>query len=176
MQPENETAPDLDTADDEEAARKLALVSRITGMSEDELLDALRQAFGEYDGDEPPVENDLPADGQFMTIAFMGHTELTGYVTEVTLGGEPGYHIDLPDRLWGGNPLAWEEYSGKALFSRRPVTEESVRKAWEARLRAAERRRQQEAEWARMQEQRALASGTDDDDDRGDDDQYRDAF
>lgn len=105
-----------------------------------------------------------PQDGQFLTIAFMGHVELTGYVTEITLGGEPGFHVDLPDRLWGGNPLAWEEYSAKVLFSRRPVTEESVRRAWESqRLRAAERARQ-EAEWRRMQEQRALTDGGDEDD------------
>lgn len=52
--------------------------------------------------------------GQWLHIAFMGHVELTGYVTEVALGGEPGYHIDLPDKIWGGSPLAWEEYSAKA--------------------------------------------------------------
>lgn len=98
-------------------------------------------------------------DGQFMTIAFMGHIEREGYVTEVTLGGEPGYRIDLPDKLWGGNPYAWEEYSAKVLFSRCPVPEESIRVRWETeRKRAAERARR-EAEWQRMQEQRALTSG-----------------
>ena len=110
----------------------------------------------------PPEHREQPGadgEGQFMTIAFMGHVELTGYVTEIVLGGEPGYHVDLPERLWGGNPLAWEEYSGKALFSRRPVTEEAVRRAWEAKLLAAERRRQQEAEWDRLQRQRVLTAG-----------------
>jgi len=126
-------------------------------------LTALAAPPGEIpaEGDTAAAEPGPPAgDGQFMTIAFMGHNELTGYVTEITLGGEPGYHVDLPERLWGGNPLAWEEYSGKALFSRRPVTEEGVRRAWEAKLAAAERRRQQEAEWQRMQEQRALTDGS----------------
>lgn len=44
--------------------------------------------------------------GQWLHIAFMGRVELTGYVTEITLGGELVFHVDLPDKLWGGNPLA----------------------------------------------------------------------
>lgn len=118
--------------------------------------------------------------GQFMHIAFMGHVELTGYVTEITIGGEPGYHIDLPDKLWGGNPLAWEEYSAKVLFGRRPMTEESVRLAWESERRRVEERRRQAAEWEQRQ-QRALTADADhdpdedldDDDDDLDDDDYR---
>jgi hypothetical protein len=98
-----------------------------------------------------------PSGGQFMFIAFAGHTELTGYVTEVTIGGKPAFHIDLPEKLWGGNPLAWEEYSADFLFSRHPVTQESVRAAWDAQLRrAAERARWQE-DW--QQERAALPAG-----------------
>jgi len=101
----------------------------------------------------PPFGAATEPDGQWMVIAFMGHNELTGYVTEITVGGQPGFHIDLPEKVWGGNPLAWEEYAGSALYSRRPVSAESVRAAWEAQRRRAELRRQQDAEW----EQRALA-------------------
>jgi len=129
-------------------------------------------------GDEAEAEpaSAVTGGGQFMFIAFMGRVELTGYVTEITLGGEPGFHIDLPGKLWGGNPLAWEEYSAKVLFSRRPLTEEYVRKAWEASLRAAEKRRQQEAEWRRMQEQRALTAGAGDHDPDEDPDDEDDPF
>ena len=110
-------------------------------------------------GRPPPGDGPALGDGQFMAIAFMGHIEREGYVTEITLGGEPGYHVDLPDKLWGGNPYAWEEYSAKVLFSRCPVPEETIRVRWETeRKRAAERARR-EAEWQRMQEQRALTSG-----------------
>ena len=124
----------------------------------------VRAAFRRLDGarfEEAAPEPASPAagDGQFMQIAFMGHIELTGYVTEITLGGQPGFRIDLPERLWGANPLAWEEYSAAALFSRRPVTEESVRRAWEAQLARAAERARQDAEWRRMQEQRALEAG-----------------
>jgi hypothetical protein len=95
-----------------------------------------------------------PVSGQWMEISFMGYAELTGLVTDVTIGGEPGYHIDLPDKVWGGNPLAWEEWSGKAFRSRRPVSTESVRKAWEAHKARAEEQRRQREEWE--QERRAL--------------------
>ena len=103
------------------------------------------------------------AGGQFMEIAFMGHVEREGYVTEVTIGGEPGYHIDLPDKLFDGNPYAWEEYSAKALFSRWPVREETLRVRWETARRRAGERAKREAEWRRMDEQRALTAGGDSD-------------
>lgn len=105
---------------------------------------------------------DLPPGGQFMRISFLGHDEVTGYVTDVTVGGEPGFHIDKPGKLWGGNPNAWEEWAGKALRMREPLTEQSVRAEWEARRAAEERRRQQQAEWERQQAQRALPAGEDD--------------
>jgi len=110
------------------------------------------------DGLEP---GPVPGDGQFMIIAFMGHTELTGYVTDITIGGEPGFRIDLPEKLWGGNELAWEEYSAKVLFSRRPVTQESVRAAWDETLRRAEERRAWQEEAAQYR-QAAITSGPDD--------------
>jgi len=100
-------------------------------------------------------------EGQWLSIAFMGHVALTGYVTEITLGGQPAFHVDLPDKLWGGNPMAWEEYAGSALHSRRPVSEESVRKAWEAQRERAARLAREEAEWQARQ-QRALSAGDDD--------------
>lgn len=84
------------------------------------------------------------ADGQWMTIAFMGHVELTGYVTEITLAGHAAFHIDLPEKIWGGNPMAWEEYAASALYSRRPISEESARKQYESRIQW----QQQRAEWA----------------------------
>jgi hypothetical protein len=86
--------------------------------------------------------------GQWMTIAFMGHVELTGYVTEITLGGQAAFHIDLPEKLWGGNPMAWQEYAATALYSRRPVSEESVRKSYEARLARQAAYERQQAELA----------------------------
>ncbi len=124
---------------------------------------------GEF-ADEPeldtgPLPGEEPASdsGAFFVIAFMGHTELTGYVTEVTLhGGVAAYHVDLPGKLWGGNPLEWQEYPASVLFSRRPVTEESVRKAWEAELERAERWKRQQEQWARA-EPRALSAGDEDD-------------
>lgn len=105
-------------------------------------------------------------DGQWMFITFMGRIEYTGYVTEITKNGQPAYRVDLPEKIWGGNPLAYVEHAASAWFSDRPVTEESVRKAWESELRRAEERRRREAEWARMQEQRAItAKGEDLDED-----------
>ena len=113
--------------------------------------------------------------GQFMGISFLGHDERVGYVTDITVGGEPGFHIDLPDKVFGGDPLAWEEWSAKALRVRKPVPEAAVRKAWKAeRKRAAERARQ-EAEWRRAQEQQAITSGSADDDDEDSDDGFGEA-
>ncbi len=113
--------------------------------------------------DEPESDAALPA-GQFKTIAFFGHIEHTGYVTEIVKHGQPAYHIDLPEKIWGGNPLAYREYAASAWFSEWPVTEESVRKAWEAeRARAGERRRQAAA-WEQQRECRELSAGTGDDD------------
>jgi len=113
----------------------------------------------------PSADRAVAGDGQFMTMTFTGFAEVTGYVTDITLGGEPAFHIDLPDKLWGGNPLAWEEWSAKALRSRHPVAEESVRRAWESESRAAEERARREAEWRRAQDQRALTAGEDSDPD-----------
>lgn len=106
-----------------------------------------------------PREEPGPDNGGWFVIAFMGHTELTGYVTEVTLhGGVAAYHVDLPGKLWGGNPLDWQEYPASVLFSKRPVTEESVRKAWEAERERAGRWKRQQEEWGRA-EPRALPAG-----------------
>lgn len=86
--------------------------------------------------------------GQFMTIAFFGHIEHTGYVTEITFhGGEPGYRIDLPEKLWAGNPMAYREYAASAMFSRWPVDEASVRIAWKAEQERARKWREREAAW-----------------------------
>jgi transcriptional regulator with XRE-family HTH domain len=114
-------------------------------------------------------------EGRFATIAFMGHNEYTGYVTEIVKNGQPAYHVDLPEKLWGGNPLNYVEYAATAWFSDRPVTEAYVRRQWESAVRAAAERARQEAEWRRAQEQRALTTGEfrasegigDDDDDEG---------
>jgi hypothetical protein len=74
-----------------------------------------------------------------------------------------------------GNPLAWVEHAASAWFSDRPVTEESVRKAWEAQLRRAAERARQEAEWRRAQEQRAIESAGEDGSDPDDNDGYGEA-
>lgn len=98
----------------------------------------------------------LPPGGQWMEMTFMGYDDPEGYVTEITVGGEAVFHIDKPEKVWGGNPLAWVEFSAKALRSRKPVTEESLRAKWDAQIRAAERQQQREAEWERQQQLRAL--------------------
>lgn len=135
-------------------------------------LDDARQEAAEAEDAAGAMPGPALGDGQFMIIAFMGHIEREGYVTEITLGGEPGYHIDLPDKLWGGNPYAWEEYSAKVLFSRCPVPEESIRVRWETERKRAEERARREAEWRRIQEQRALTASPGDgqDDEDGDED------
>lgn len=124
---------------------------------------------------EPGPASAAPGDGQFMHITFMGRIEYTGYVTQITKNGQPAYHIDLPEKIWGGNPLAWVEHAASAWFSDRPVTEESARKAWEAQVRRAEERVRQEAEWRRAQEQRVITSGSADDDDADSDDGFGEA-
>ncbi len=89
-------------------------------------------------------------EGEWYRIAFKGFVELTGFVTEVTVAGQPVFHVDLPEKIWGGNPMAWQEYAATGLHSRRPVTEESVRAAWESerarRTAIEERQRQYELE------------------------------
>ena len=106
--------------------------------------------------------------GQWMHIAFLGHVELTGYVTEITLGGQAAFRVDLPDKLWGGNPMAWEEYAASALYSRRPVTEESVRKSWERAQEWKRERAREEARWREEDAQHAIGAG---DGDQGDDEE-----
>jgi hypothetical protein len=101
--------------------------------------------------------------GQWLFIAFMGRIEYYGYVTEITRHGQPAYRIELPEKIWGGNPLAYVTHSASAWFSDRPVTEESVRKAWESKLKAAEERAKREAQWRLEDEQRALTAGGDGD-------------
>lgn len=116
-------------------------------------------------GDDAPGLVPVTGDGYFAVIAFMGHNEYTGYVTQVTKHGQPAYHIDLPEKLWGGNPLAWVEYAATAWFSERPVSEDSVRAAWEAQLqRAAAERARAETGWQRREDLRALEAGSDDGD------------
>lgn len=119
--------------------------------------------FNDSTEDEQAAE----PDGYWACIAFMGHNEYTGRVTEIVKHGQPAYRVDLPDLIWGGNPRSYVEYAASAWFSEWPVTEESVRRQWEARVRAAEKRRQQEAEWRRADEQRALTAGSDEDDGDG---------
>lgn len=109
-------------------------------------------------------------EGQWMHIGFFGRIELQGYVTEIVVGGQPVFHVDLPEKVFGGDRNAWEEYAANALHNRRPLTEETVRKAWEARLERARRMAEQEAEWARQQQARALEAAASDRDDEDDDD------
>jgi hypothetical protein len=117
---------------------------------------------------EPPAPE--PGGGQWQCIAFMGHLEYTGYVTEITKNGQPAYRIDLPEKVWGGNPLACITHSASSWFSDHPVTEESVRAAWVAQQERARQRARDEAEWARQQDRYALGAADDDTDEEGDDD------
>lgn len=113
---------------------------------------------------EPGTDTQLTdnkPEGGWYRISFMGHVELTGYVTDVTIGGQPAFHVDLPEKIWGGNPLAWQEYAGSALYSRRPVTEATVREAWEAA-------RASRAAWEEQQRQYELEASDQPDEDAGD--------
>lgn len=104
-------------------------------------------------------------DGEWRSIAFMGHIEYDGFVREVTRNGQPAYRVELPDYVWGGDPSAVRHHAASAWFGDQPVSEESVRKAWEARRELAEQRRLREEEWQRQQERRALEpAGTSSDD------------
>jgi transcriptional regulator with XRE-family HTH domain len=106
------------------------------------------------------AEGCVAAGGYFAEISFFGRIEHTGYVTEVVLhGGHAAYHIDLPEKLWGGNPLAWREYAASAFFEKNPLSEESVRKAWEAERERAQRWKRQREEWERQRSQPALEAG-----------------
>lgn len=124
-------------------------------------------------GAQGTAEGCVAAGGYFAEISFFGRIEHAGYVTEVTLhGGQAAYHIDLPEKLWGGNPLAWREYAASAFFEKNPVSEESVRVAWEAERERAQRWKRQQEEWERQRSQPALEAGDgyDDDDLDADDD------
>ena len=103
-----------------------------------------------------PAEPGAEPDGQWLCIAFMGHNEYTGYVTEIVKNGQPGYHVDLPGKIWGGSPLAYVEYAATAWFSDRPVTEASVRAAYEAQLARAAGHARIQAGWRRADELREL--------------------
>lgn len=128
-------------------------------------------AYPALDAAEPQAaDSNVAPGGYFAEIAFFGRIEHTGYVTEVVLhGGQAAYHIDLPEKLWGGNPLAWREYAASAFFEKNPVTEESVRAAWEAERERAERWKRQQEDWERQRSQPALPAGDDDLADEGDD-------
>ena len=106
----------------------------------------------------PPDDAD-GSGGYWACIAFMGHNEYAGYVTEIVKNGQPAYRVDLPEKLWGGNPLSYVEYAATAWFSDHPVTEESVRRQWEAKVRAAAERARQEAEWQQREQRLELAAG-----------------
>jgi hypothetical protein len=125
----------------------------------------------ETPGFPPDQETDGAEDGKppgrWACVSFIGRNEYTGYVTEFTKSGQPAYRVDLPELIYGGNPHSYVEYAASAWFSEWPVTEASVRRAWEAERRHAAERARQEAEWRRADEQRALTAGIDEDD--GDD-------
>ena len=126
----------------------LIRIAEACGVPASSLLPARHQEAGADHGE-----------GRWLRIAFMDHLEYAGYVTEVTKNGQPAYRIDLPEKVWGGNPLAYVTLAASAWFSDRPVTEESVRAAWEAQQDRARARAAHEAEWARQQETRALEAG-----------------
>lgn len=94
----------------------------------------------------PPVAEGIPPGGRWLDIAFAGHNQHCGYVTEIEINGRTVFRIDLPDRLWGGDDSAWVEYGADFLFSRAPVTAGEVYVSWAAERARRERWRQQEAE------------------------------
>ncbi|HLK77200.1 MAG TPA: helix-turn-helix transcriptional regulator [Streptosporangiaceae bacterium] len=108
-----------------------------------------------------------PEGGRWLELELLGHRQRTGYVTEVTVCGAAMLHIDLPAKLFGGEPDAWEEYAPSALYGLSPVREESVRRAWDGQQRAAEERARRDAEWQQRQDQRALTGGPAPDGDDG---------
>jgi hypothetical protein len=122
-----------------------------------EALAPLRAAL--QDGAKP----EQPA-GEWLCIAFLGHNEYTGYVTEIVKNGQPAYRVEMAEKLWGGDPLACVEYAATAWFSARPVTEAWVRKAYERQVQRAAELARQDAEWQQAREQRALTAGSDEDD------------
>jgi hypothetical protein len=135
------------------------------------LLEAFDEAHGIRD-EVPEPASTTPGDGRFAVIAFMGHNEYTGYVTEIVKHGQPAYRVDLPGKLWGGNPDAYVEYAASAWFSEMPRSEEAVRRAWESQVRAAAERKRREDEWDRLRQQRALeAGGSEDGEDLDDEDE-----
>lgn len=56
--------------------------------------------FNDSTEDEQPAV----ADGYWACIAFMGHNEYTGYVTEIVRNGQPAYRVEMAEKLWGGDP------------------------------------------------------------------------
>ncbi|HZR50161.1 MAG TPA: hypothetical protein VFB06_11635 [Streptosporangiaceae bacterium] len=162
MQPENETVPvrkdDLDML-------VAACTSYLPADTGPEVLAAFGRVAEAFDGahgigEEPEQASPpLPEGGRWLELELLGHRQRTGYVTEVTVAGAAMLHIDLPAKIFGGEPDAWEEYAPSALYGLSPIREESVRRAWEAQRRAAEERARREAEWRRMDEQRALTTG-----------------
>lgn len=131
---------------------------------------------------EPAAETPDPAfgDGEFKRISFMGRITHTGLVTEIIKHGQPAYHIDLPERLWGGNPDAWVEHSAAAWFSEEPISEQAVRVTWETGLRRRAMQAERERLWREQQQTHALEAGDGDpdevwdgEDDDDDDDEAR---
>lgn len=59
-----------------------------------------------------------PAGGYWACIAFMGHNEHTGYVREIVKNGQPAYQVDLPDKIWGGDPASSVKYAATAWVFR----------------------------------------------------------
>lgn len=130
-----------------------------------EFLERMAQLHdGSGGGGEPAPETPDPAfgDGEFKVISFMGRITHTGLVTEIIKHGQPAYHIDLPERLWGGNPHAWVEHSAAAWFSEEPISEEKVRSAWETEIRRRAMQAERERLWREQQATHALEAGNGD--------------
>jgi len=103
---------------------------------------------------EAGQQPEAPAGGEWATVELLGHRQRAGYVTEVTRFGAAMLHIDLPAKLWGGDPDAWEEYAPAALYGLHPVNGEAVRLRWE-----------QDRRWRQERLARVLTAGDDDDPD-----------
>jgi hypothetical protein len=136
-----------------------------------DITELISRVHGQLGAGRQPAEAepaaDVPEGGRWLELELMGHRVRTGYVTEVTVAGAAMLHVDLPAKIFGGEPDAWEEYAPSSLYGLSPVRPESVRSAWESKVKAAEERARREAEWRRMQEQRALTAGSDDDEGDG---------
>lgn len=106
-----------------------------------------------------PVVPLAPA-GKWLRIAWFGKNQVTGYVTEVFRHGDKAaYHVDLPDRIWGGDDSAVKDFAADAWFDEDQVPMAAVYSEWAAHRAYLAQRRQREAEQKERLARPAITSG-----------------